>query len=173
MKNRQDLSITYWATLGNTARDLIARQPVSISESSTAREAATFLINAGLHAAPVINDAGRPVGVLSRTDIVRHYMDQKNDLAPCSYQEQEAILSRRWLLPNGRSYKNRLAEFDLVRDIMTPVIITVRGDASIEQVLFKFVGFELLHLFVVDEAGVLVGVISALDILRSLCRCPS
>lgn len=175
MKNRPEVSITYWATLGNTARDLITRQPISISERSTVREAAAFLMNAGLHAAPVINDAGRPVGVLSRADIVRHYMDQKHGLAACSYQreEEEAILSRRWHSPDGHPYKNRLKEFDLVRDIMTPALITVRADASIEQVVFRFVGFELLHLFVVDEDGVLIGVISALDILRSFHRCPS
>ena len=67
MKHRPEVAITYWATLGTTARDLITRPPVSISESSTVREAAAFLIDAGLHAAPVINEAGRPVGVLSRS----------------------------------------------------------------------------------------------------------
>ena len=83
------------------------------------------------------------------------------------------VLSRRWHSARRRPYKNRLAEYDRVRDIMTPGVIAVRADTPIEHIVFKFVGFELLHLFVVDENGALVGVISALDILRSLSRCPS
>ena len=55
----------------NTARGLMTDNPVSINEHATLRETAAFLTRRSISAAPVINDAGRPVGVLSRTDIVR------------------------------------------------------------------------------------------------------
>jgi CBS domain-containing protein len=45
--------------------------PVSISENAAILDAAAILSNREFSAMAVINDAGRPVGVVSRTDIVR------------------------------------------------------------------------------------------------------
>ena len=57
---------------GLSARCLMTANPVSISEHATLREAGSVLTTRGISAAPVIDDAGRAVGVLSRTDIVRY-----------------------------------------------------------------------------------------------------
>ena len=54
-----------------SAEEVMTRHPLSINEGATLREAATFLTENGISAAPVINQAGRPVGVLSLADIVR------------------------------------------------------------------------------------------------------
>src|SRR5690606_26266365 len=44
-----------------TAADLMTPSPVSISQHATVKEAAAFLTTRGFSAAPVIDDAGRPV----------------------------------------------------------------------------------------------------------------
>ena len=54
-----------------TAQDLMTPNPVSISEHASILDAASVLSNREYSALAVINDAGRPVGVVSRTDIVR------------------------------------------------------------------------------------------------------
>ena len=54
-----------------TAEDLMTPNPVSISEHASILDAASVLSNREFSALAVINDAGRPVGVVSRTDIVR------------------------------------------------------------------------------------------------------
>ena len=51
-------------------RDLMTPSPVSVRHGITVREAAAFLAGRGIGAAPVVNDAGRAVGVLSRSDIL-------------------------------------------------------------------------------------------------------
>src|SRR5262245_16741872 len=56
-----------WAA---TAADLMTPNPLSISENATLREVVTFLTEKGFSAAPVIDEAGRPVGVVSQADIV-------------------------------------------------------------------------------------------------------
>src|ERR671938_539119 len=56
-----------------TAADLMTPNPVSIRHSATVPEAAAFLAARGISAAPVIDETGRPVGVVSRTDIIRHH----------------------------------------------------------------------------------------------------
>jgi CBS domain-containing protein len=55
-----------------TAADLMVPNPVSIRAGATVKEAAAFLTDKGFSAAPVIDEAGRPVGVLSQSDIVVH-----------------------------------------------------------------------------------------------------
>ncbi len=54
-----------------TAEELMTPNPVSISEHAAIIDAASILSNREFSALAVINDAGRPVGVVSRTDIVR------------------------------------------------------------------------------------------------------
>lgn len=55
----------------NTAADLMTPNPVCISENAAIMDAAAVLSNREFSALAVVNDAGRPIGVLSRTDIVR------------------------------------------------------------------------------------------------------
>ncbi|HLN28707.1 MAG TPA: CBS domain-containing protein [Gemmataceae bacterium] len=54
-----------------TAEELMTPNPISISENAAILDAASILSNREFSALVVINDAGRPVGVVSRTDIVR------------------------------------------------------------------------------------------------------
>ena len=53
-----------------TAADLMTPNPVSIGRETSVRDAATFLTARGISAAPVIDAAGRPVGVVTTTDIL-------------------------------------------------------------------------------------------------------
>jgi CBS domain-containing protein len=54
-----------------TAQELMTPNPVSISENAAIMDAAAVLSNREFSALVVVNDASRPVGVVSRTDIVR------------------------------------------------------------------------------------------------------
>ena len=55
-----------------------------------------------------------------------------------------------------------------VRDIMTPVVLAVSLNDSARKVITQMVDKKVHRLFVVDGSDVLVGVISALDVLRKL-----
>ena len=51
---------------------------------------------------------------------------------------------------------------------MTPAVFAVAPDTPIHRVVSDMVGLHVHRLFVVDEVGVLVGVISTMDVLRHL-----
>ena len=55
-----------------TAAGLVTPNPLSIRRAATVGEAVAFLSARGISAAPVIDEAGRPVGVVSRTDLLNH-----------------------------------------------------------------------------------------------------
>lgn len=77
-----------------TAADLMTQEVVVLREKMPLREAARLLIQRGISGAPVVDDVGRCVGVLSTTDFVRLALrrdDVKNALRPaqplgCGFQ---------------------------------------------------------------------------------------
>src|SRR5260370_32897511 len=62
------------------AEDVMTPSPVSIREELTVHEAIVFLTERRISAAPVINDAGRPVGVVSEADVLRHDREHADHL---------------------------------------------------------------------------------------------
>ena len=55
---------------------------------------------------------------------------------------------------------------------MTPTVFTVELHTPAAQVVEEMIGLNVHHLYVTDAAGVLVGVISALDVVRHLRTSP-
>ena len=147
----------------DTAEQLMTPNPVSISASASVQEAIALLTERGFSAAPVIDEAGRPVGVLSRSDILIHQREQTRHASLFDQTE--------WDVPPRRlreGFEVEVVDSTLVRDIMTPILFTVALDASCKMVVEQMLSLKIHHLFVVDEDGALVGVISSLDILRHL-----
>ncbi len=155
-----------------TAADLMTLNPVSLRETATAREAACFLIERGISAAPVINEAGEPVGVLSQTDLVVHAREKNHALTSNEgYVEDFSEFAEVPCEPSGIWNELRVESVDdkaLVGDLMTPTVFTVRLDAPSAQVVEDMLALRVHRLFVVDDGGVLVGVVTATDVLRRL-----
>src|SRR5207245_6482522 len=63
-----------------TAADLMSRELIVLSQSTSLRSAAHQLALARVSGAPVVDDAGRCVGVLSAADLVR-WLDRDTDAA--------------------------------------------------------------------------------------------
>ena len=151
-----------------TAQDLMTPNPVSLSDKATLREAAAVLTEREISAVRVIDDAGRPVGVLSRADIVRHDRENVHYLAPAPeyYEQGELTLSSGETLTKG--FQVQSVERTAVREVMTPTVISVPPNATASRVVGDMLAFKVHRVFVVDDSGVLIGVISTFDILRQL-----
>jgi CBS-domain-containing membrane protein len=132
-----------------TAADLMTHNPISIRDSATVVEAVACLTDRCISAAPVIDQAGRPVGVVSCSDLLVHY------------REREARTMR-----SGVPVSE--GEIALVRDVMTPSVFGVSPRTTARQVNHEMSTLNIHHLFVVDSQGILLGTISTLDVLRHL-----
>ena len=134
----------------DAAQDLMTPNPISVRDDATLRDLIVLLTDKGIAAAPVIDEAGHPVGVVSRADVITH----------------ERELAVREPEPGGDA--GETAGETLVRDIMTPVLFSVRPDTPAARVVEELVAMKVHRLFVIDEAGTLVGVISTFDVLQRL-----
>lgn len=151
-----------------TAADLMTGTPLSIRHDATLPEAAAFLVQHEISAAPVIDDAGRAVGVISHTDVVRHDFETAHkDPHDAEYYR---AFDRRCPPAMREAVYGSKAEAARVRDVMTPVVVQVSTRDTAIAVVAKLVALKIHRLFVSDPAGTLVGVISTLDVLRALHR---
>jgi len=153
VKSHPPSPITFPATV---AEDLMTANPLSLQETLTVGESRNFFIEKAISGAPVIDAAGRPVGVLSQTDLLIH--DREGPSTPVGRQREAG------------GYASGGSADTLVRDVMTQGVFSVGRHASIERVIGDLCELNVHRLFVVDAAGILVGVISAMDVLRHLSR---
>jgi CBS domain-containing protein len=115
--------------------------PVSLAASSTVAEATAFLTERGYGAAVVIDDAGHPLGVVTKTDVLVHARQRRPGLEP---------------------------DETLVTEFMTPAVFSVRPDTPARSVVEQLLALNVHHLFVADASGVIIGVISPVDVLKRL-----
>lgn len=168
MKNPRPLEAQPALALrATTAADLMTPNPISIRDSASAREAVALLTDKGFSAAPVIDEAGRPVGVVSRHDVLVHDREKIEHGTTPEYYERDEIAPRTGKpLPSGFRVEN--VDRTTVRDIMTPVVFSIAPETAAAKVVEELLALKVHRLFVADESGVLVGVISALDVLQHL-----
>lgn len=148
--------------------EVMTPNPVSIHQGATVRQAAALLLDKGISAAPVIDDAGRPVGVVSRTDVLIHHRAAVPEVErlPAYYVDADMHLPNGERLDEGYQVEN--VNYSCVQDIMTPIVFAVAPDVPVWQAVEQMLGHHIHRVFVVDRTGVLVGVVSALDVLRHL-----
>ena len=152
--------------LAKTAEDLMTINPVSLRERATIDEAMAFLGERGFSGAPVINDAGKLVGFVGKTDLLRHAVEWASGSGIGSSGHDGAELMR----PSPAGRPNTFCQFPItVREIMRPSIVAVPRTASLAQVIKKMIARRVHRVFVIDKTGALIGVVSGLDVLRALC----
>jgi len=137
--------------------------PLSLRDDATLREAVAFLVDRGISGAPVIDEAGRPVGVLSQTDVLIHDREEVEHI-PAPEPEYGNPLPRSW----WDRFEIERVDTTPIRDMMTPAVFCVSADTPAWGVIEQMRELNVHRLFVVDELGVLIGVITAMDIVRNL-----
>jgi CBS domain-containing protein len=146
-----------------TAEELMKPNPVSLEADATVPDAVALLTERGFSAAPVIDDAGRPVGVLSRSDILVHEREYAKHARYGSPEEDPHPAPSR-----HEGFSIEVVDRTRVADIMTPAVFTVPLRAPAAAVVEQMLALNVHQLFVVDDDQLLVGVITSLDVLRHL-----
>ena len=160
MTNVQELKASGALTLNaKIAADLMTPNPLSNPPKCDRKGGrCVFLTDRGIRAAPVIDNAGRAVGVLSRADIVVHHR-QEAQFVPEFYQRTDLAAHADEPFAEGFQVEN--VDRSQVRDIMTPLVLAVSLDDTAHSVVTRMLDEKVHRLFVVDGSDVLVGVISA------------
>lgn len=122
-------------------RDYMARHLITLSPEMEILRAVSIFLKNDIGAAPVVNDTGNLVGILTERDCMQVVLN-------AGYHSE---------------YGGQVAEF------MSPEVETIAASESIVDVAKLFFG-QRFHRYPVIENGRLVGQISRRDVLRALAN---
>lgn len=148
-----------------TAGDVMVRDVVFVSAKSDLRELETVFLERKISGAPVVDERGDLVGVVSQTDLVRYHLREKDDLVwESGFYERPRLEGGR--LPPGFALLDT-SQVPLVDAVMTPLVITAPEATPVPELADMMVK-RRVHRIIITREGKVVGIISALDLLQLL-----
>jgi CBS domain-containing protein len=142
--------------MGSTVKDVMTRQVVAVRTTASFKEMVVQMRNSRVSALPVIDGEGRVIGVVSEADM----LDKEADLDP-----GPGTLSS--LLRFGESEK---AAGVTAAELMTKPPVTIGPGAPVAEAARLMRDRRVKRLPVINETGLLIGVISRADVLRVFAR---
>ena len=169
------MKVSDW--LQNQSSEVMVTKIVTLKPTEPLAQAASVFLDNQISGAPVVDDDGKCIGVLSVTDVIgaaekvadrqAKIADQffgKSDLIlPVSVYEEELAGVRDKLTP---------AAEQPVQNFMVTNLVTVAESDPIEKVIRSFVNAHVHRVIVTSPEGHLRGIIGTLDVLASLLRTP-
>jgi CBS domain-containing protein len=148
------------------AADVMTRDVLSVRVDMTAREVADFFAEHEISGAPVVNEEGKLVGVVTMTDIAEQGAQEAEELIDHSNPEYYVRALDAGLDLEDMRRLHIENEDRLARDIMTPSVYTVPADMPVRDVAGEMIRGHIHRLFVTDLGGRVVGVVTAIDLLK-------
>lgn len=137
--------------------DLMTTSVVQVRRNSSFKEIAKVLAENGISAVPVVDDGGRPVGVVSEADLLRK---------EASHQDPASLLPVLRPAPADRAK----AAATTAEGLMNSPAVTARPQWTAVEAAQVMERHRVKRLPVVDESDKLVGLISRADLLRVFLR---
>jgi len=158
------------------AKDLMRTDVETLSTEDTIESALALFEEARISGAPVLAN-GRLLGVLTLADITRlEHRRQGRMATERDYELAEPVgeeltdeLDPEEVLYRKEDYSPEILGRELVGDWMSPGVVVVPPDASLETVC-RTMSDRQIHRVFVTRHDQLAGVISSLDIVRFLAR---
>lgn len=148
--------------------EMMSKQVLTVYEGWSIRRLSQFFIKHAISGAPVIAADDELVGVVTQSDIIRFESHEPSE------QEVKKLVSQ-FCGPFGgaidkeeiRRIQDKANDYCTVNSIMTPKVLALDINSSLTHA-YKTLVKEDIHRVFVTENGILVGVISAMDILKKV-----
>jgi CBS domain-containing protein len=143
--------------------EIMTREPITVERDTTIRQLARLFEEFEISGAPVIDDNGVIVGVVSKTDLIRQCMEGTLEEAPgylfelLSEQADEDV----------EMVSERIIQ---VQDFMSTDLVTATPDESIATVARRLAEARVHRAIVIDPQRRPVGIVTSLDILSVFPR---
>ena len=147
-------------------KNIMKSAMLTVRDDMRVGDAAAFLTDNEISGAPVTDESGRFVGVISLTDIAR-------DLAEHGQAVHGRFLrnyyAQGWEDDLDPEDWERLVTGDdrVVRDVMTPTVFTVTEGTPLSELAETMIVGRVHRMFVTDQDH-LVGIVTTLDIVKLL-----
>jgi CBS domain-containing protein len=149
------------------ARDLMQRALVTLAPDEPVAEIQRVFADEEIHGAPVVDEVGRLLGMVSTLDLLRAAVREKETEReePGDFEELFELSRGEWSR-FVESYRERMHGL-VAEDVMTEGVITVDAEAEVPEIV-RTLRENRIHRVIVVEDGLLCGVISSFDLLALL-----
>lgn len=144
-----------------TASDVMSTEVVTIPRHMSLQAASHRLSQCGISGAPVIDDAGKCVGVFSKTDLMRFF-------------DQQAVASGGWDSCQGEVFADWQVldldslPLDEVDRYMSTRMVTAPPNTRVAELARMMHEAHIHRILITDTMERVIGVVSSMDILRAL-----
>lgn len=145
-------------------REIMERYVLSIPDDATVAEAAQMLRENGASGAPVADESGEIIGVVSRTDITEGWELAAARQRLAFYRDPSEAIDQ---IEIGDPLSTFAAQ--RVSQIMMPLVFSVQIGDSVTQAA-RLMAAEGIHRVIVLDAHRLVGILTASDIVEAVSR---
>lgn len=153
-----------------TVFQIMAREVICLRPDMTVESLRATLIENGISGAPVVDEAGKIVGVVSTTDLVREQYEHGDTLEVTEEVRLQSKAGVRY--SPGPGYR-LIDPGATVGDVMSRKVLSIQESTPIAEAARLMSRNHIHRLPVVSEAGAVVGLVSSLDILSWLGERPA
>lgn len=139
-------------------KDAMTPRPKSVSTVTSVSEIIRLLLNSDFNTVPVVDSENRPVGIITQEDLIKR-AEMPIRLGLLAKFEQEQI----------DAYLETVAN-KTAGEIMTSPAITVSEDKRLGDAVDLMLKHHLKRFPVVDDRGVLTGILARFDVFRTITR---
>ncbi|MCC6751065.1 MAG: CBS domain-containing protein [Deltaproteobacteria bacterium] len=149
---------------------IMSRDVLCVRKDLSVEALTALFLERSISGAPVVDERGRPIGVVSKTDILREQFVAGETAVertggPVRVRREGGVVQNL-----GSGYHEEQLAGATVSDVMTPSVYALHARTSVAQAS-ALMAFEGIHrIAVIDEGGVVVGLLSTLDVLRWLAE---
>ena len=144
-------------------KDLMNPDIMTVADEMTTDELARYLVEREISGAPVVDNQGHLIGVVSMTDIGRNVAEPSDFSSSRDSGFYGDVAGD--LTVEEREQQRYVEERVTVRDVMTPVIHQVPVTASMAEAARIMVD-QHIHRLVVTKGKEPVGIITSMDLLK-------
>lgn len=142
------------------ARDVMVSPVITVTEIDTVRDVAKLLIAERISAVPVLDQAGKIVGIVSEADLI-HRIEAGTE-RPTSWWlsliSGESAIASEYVMAHARK----------VKDVMTTDVQTAHPDTPLVEIADMFEEKHIKRVPIVNDVGELVGIVSRANIIQAV-----
>lgn len=155
-----DQPTTYSPSRDATVATIMSRTTYCVRPEVSVETLASLLLDHRMSGVPVVNAEGQPVGVVSKTDLLRHLHERGDTPETEEHRPAEDVAAL------GAGFHATRVDATTVADIMMPVVFAIEQDVRIVEAAALMAGEGVHRLAVVDDQLAVIGIVSTLDIVR-------
>jgi len=147
-----------------TAGDVMTREVITVKKETTIRELAELFARHRISSAPVVDDSGVMIGIVTETDLVEQ---DKSLHIPTVISLFDWVI----YLESDKKFEKELKKMtgQTVGDIFTCEVVQVSSATPVSDLADLISSRKINSIPVVDESR-LVGIVSRIDLIRTMIR---